>query len=379
MQVINNAVHVLMQASIFPLNSMIGRLLCPKHIPPSRLSLRRHIRDAFMRSNSITLQGSRGTRHSPTICTLCLLKRTTLTQWTPQQRTLRGLTTGSTITGEQTATILASVANAINQLSTNQTALMNQMGAMLYANVPPPQNLQYQPPIQQLTIPSMLTTGSTITGEQTATIPTSFANAINQLSANQTALMNQMAAMSYANVPPPQNLQYQPPIQQLTIPVQQPCAAAATGGFNSGNGGGGRGGRSRQGHGRRGGGRNQHTPFTNYGYTQGVRSDGQGRGGGRFIPQATGAFNPQAPTFVPPNTWNIPVPLLNAVKSYANWNVCYSCRFDIEDSRTSIMCHKTWRTPNHQEGFTYANALEYLNVGWDPCTKGMHKSQLPGY
>ncbi len=44
-----------------------------------------------------------------------------------------------------------------------------------------------------------LMTGSTIM----VTIPDSVANAINQLSAEQTALMNQMAAMLYANVPPP--------------------------------------------------------------------------------------------------------------------------------------------------------------------------------
>jgi hypothetical protein len=84
-----------------------------------------------------------------------------------------------------------------------------------------------------------LTTGSTIT----ATIPVLVENAINQLSTNQTALMNQMAAMLYTNVPPPPpNQQYQPPIQQLTIPVQQPFAGAVLGGFNHGNGGGGRGG-----------------------------------------------------------------------------------------------------------------------------------------
>jgi hypothetical protein len=74
-----------------------------------------------------------------------------------------------------------------------------------------------------------LTTGSTITGMQTATIPDLVANTINQLSTNQIELMNQMVVMSYANVPPPPTLQYQPPIQQLTIPVQQPFVAATIG------------------------------------------------------------------------------------------------------------------------------------------------------
>jgi hypothetical protein len=156
-----------------------------------------------------------------------------------------------------------------------------------------------------------LMTGSTITGVQTAIILDLVANAINQLSANQTAL-------STSTSPPPPTLQYQPPIQQLTIPVQQPFAVAATGGFNPGNGGGGRGGRSRQGRGGHGGRHNQHTPFANYGHTLGVGSIGQGRSGMRFIPQAPGVFTSQAPTFVPPIAWNIIVPFLNTVKSYAN-------------------------------------------------------------
>jgi hypothetical protein len=33
----------------------------------------------------------------------------------------------------------------------------------------------------------------------------------------------------------------------------------------------------------------------------------------------------------------------------------------------------------HQEGFTCANALEYLTTGWDPCTKLMHKTKLLGF
>ncbi len=91
-----------------------------------------------------------------------------------------------------------------------------------------------------------LMAGSTIMG----TIPELVPNANNQLSANHTALMIQMAMMLYANVSTDPNLQYQPPIQQLTIPVHQPFACAALGRFNYGNGGGGRGGGSRQGHSR---------------------------------------------------------------------------------------------------------------------------------
>jgi hypothetical protein len=135
---------------------------------------------------------------------------------------------------------------------------------------------------------------------------------------------------------PPPTLQYQPPIQQLTIPVQQPFTAAATGRLNPGSGGGGRGGRSRQGRGGHGGGHNQLTPFANFCCTQGVGSVGQGQSGGRFIPKAPGVFTPQAPAFVPPNAQNISVPFSNTLKSYTNWNVCYSCEFDVDDGHTSI-------------------------------------------
>jgi hypothetical protein len=73
---------------------------------------------------------------------------------------------------------------------------------------------------------------------------------------------------------------------------------------------------------------------------------------------------------------------LNTVKSYANWNVCYTCGIDVEEGHTSITCvrcHKLWRKPNYQEGFTGATVQEYLNTGCDLCTKEMRKSQLLGY
>ncbi len=120
-----------------------------------------------------------------------------------------------------------------------------------------------------------------------------------------------------------------------------------------------RGGRhSRQGHGGHSGRHNKRTPFANYGRTHGVGGIGQGHSGRRFIPQAPGVFAPKVPIFLPLNAWNIAVPFLNTVKSYANWNVCYFCKFDVEDGHTSVMCHKSWRKPNHQEGFTCANAQD---------------------
>ena len=118
-------------------------------------------------------------------------------------------------------------------------------------------------------------TGSTLTGAHTTAVPESIANAINQLSANQTALMtqiSQIAAMSLAQWPQAPSFQttHAPPIQQIAIPAIQPFYGPATGGFQVGTAAvGGRDGRNRRdGHGRcgagRGGRRNDSTPFATY-------------------------------------------------------------------------------------------------------------------
>jgi hypothetical protein len=98
------------------------------------------------------------------------------------------------------------------------------------------------------------TTGSTSGGATNATtskttIPSEVSAAINQLAVNQTAIMNQMAAMQFSPPTPArhtgQGQLHVPPIQQLNIPVPQ---AYAGGSFQPGQGGGrGKSGRSRQG------------------------------------------------------------------------------------------------------------------------------------
>jgi hypothetical protein len=161
-----------------------------------------------------------------------------------------------------------------------------------------------------------------------------------------------------------------PPIQSVTIPNQQTFLA---GGFHQGGGaarGGGYcsgGGRCRwDGHG--GSGRN---PFANH-------MANVGRGNGQQMPQLGGntcfpgaaiplAMQPQQQ----PCTANFP----NIYKRYKNWNMCYSCGFDIEDRHTSMTC-PFWKA-SHQMGFTCENAQQYIAAGHIPCTKGMHKSILP--
>ena len=122
-----------------------------------------------------------------------------------------------------------------------------------------------------------MTTGSTLTGAQATAVCESIANAINQLSANQTALMTQISqitAMSLTQRPQAPSFQTMqaPPIQQIAIRSIQPFTGTVTGGFQVGAlGGGGRGGQNRHGRGAGrgagpggGGGRNKHTPFANY-------------------------------------------------------------------------------------------------------------------
>jgi hypothetical protein len=178
-----------------------------------------------------------------------------------------------------------------------------------------------------------MTTGSTLGSTYSrGTIPSEISNAINQLAANQQSIMTQMAAMSFNNAPapPPQAAAtfHIPPIQQLNIPT---FAGQANIGYNAStryNGGicGRRGGRGCGRGGSRGGeGQGACTPFANH--LQNTQMAG-GRGGtahpGIGYPPPVGGFNGQAAK--PPSP-----PHSNIVKMYANWNVCFSCGFDIEE------------------------------------------------
>ena len=87
----------------------------------------------------------------------------------------------------------------------------------------------------------MAAPGSTSTSQGTA-ISAEVAAAINQLSANQTTMMAQMAAMTMA--PPmvpqtratvPREAFHVPPIPQVAVPMHQPFAAQAS--FSTGRGG----------------------------------------------------------------------------------------------------------------------------------------------
>jgi hypothetical protein len=187
-------------------------------------------------------------------------------------------------------------------------------------------------------------------------------------------------------LPPAQITVPVPPMQQLTIPTQVPYAGAATQyTFNGGRGGrGGRGGQIGQGNGAgRGGGPNIRTPFTNHVLNQTQIGGGcGGRGNNGSIPIAPGGaiqIAPGSAGTVGPPAMQAGAYRSNITKLFANWNVCYSCGFNIEDGHMSVACPHAWRQTNHQEGFTRGNAQAYLNAGWDLSTKGMHKTKFPRF
>ena len=159
-------------------------------------------------------------------------------------------------------------------------------------------------------------------------------------------------------------------MQQPTIPTQVPYAGAAMPtAFNMGQGGrGGRGGRGRQ---NRGGGRGQRTPFATHMQNQ---AQGQGgRGNNRGIPIAPGGVGLVGQPATQAAAYS------NITKMFANWNVCYTCGFDIKDGHTSVTFPRGWRKPTHQEGFNWNNAQAYIDAGWKPSTKGRHKMQFPRF
>ena len=135
------------------------------------------------------------------------------------------------------------------------------------------------------------------------------------------------------------------------------------------------------------------------GNARGGRGPGRGRGvrapeivpGGRRTPRTLfadytarqgGMDEGIVPVLVPGGITaarNVDPMYSNIVKRYSNMNVCFSCGFDVEDGHMSRTCPQAWRRTNHQEGFNRSNAQQYIDTGYDACTKAKHKSQLPNF
>jgi hypothetical protein len=183
--------------------------------------------------------------------------------------------------------------------------------------------------------------GTTYANTSTSTIPAEVMAAINQLLANQTAIMQQMAVMSFSSPPsivvPALNV---PPIQSVTIPNQN---LSNMGGFNQRNKTSSRRHLNNRCNGCRGSCGCGQTLFATHMASPCHR---QGQQQCRF-PRAT------TPGNVPPQQqWNhrgAGVPYSNIYKHNYDWNVCFYCEFDVEDSHISITCPFQW--VNHQAGY----------------------------
>ena len=213
------------------------------------------------------------------------------------------------------------------------------------------------------------TLGSTY---QASTIGADLATAIKTLAANQQALYQhvapltqQMAAMSYQPATQTRTTAFPAPPPNNNFGV--PTVPTYIGFQGSANTGGNRGG-FQQG---RGGGRNYGRGRSYGGRGRGSRRNGRGRTAfADYVPQGQGYGNNAAAAHRPFQS--------NLVKTHNNWNVCYSCGFDIEDGHNSNTCHMDWRKPTHDVTFTRENAQLKLAQGCDACTRGMHKTMLPG-
>jgi hypothetical protein len=151
---------------------------------------------------------------------------------------------------------------------------------------------------------------------------------------------------------PQQGPQYHaPPIQMLHVPLMPPFAG---GGFALGAGHGGRStGRHNNGQGYGHGGR-VHTPIANHAGHSSIIPFGGGGGFQLSFVEIGGIGQALTPSHINP-------PHSNVTKKFNNWNAYYSCGFDVEDGHTSITGPSHWRKPTHTEGYTHANAQEYLN------------------
>ena len=105
-----------------------------------------------------------------------------------------------------------------------------------------------------------------------------------------------------------------------------------------------------------------------------------GRGGGGFLVGASGSIPPfqQGGAFPQMGRHRMNPPHSNVMKKNTNWNTCYSCGFDLEDSHTLGTCPVQWRKITHIDAFTRENAQGYFSQGYDVCTKVMQYTVFPG-
>jgi hypothetical protein len=98
----------------------------------------------------------------------------------------------------------------------------------------------------------------------------------------------------------------------------------------------------------------------------------------QHVPPPTGLqayCPPQGRSYHP--TAQVAAPFSNKVKLFFNWNICYSCRFDVEEGHTSMTCPFHLHKPGLNVYFSQKNAQQYIDLGYSCSTKNCHKTTLP--
>ena len=125
----------------------------------------------------------------------------------------------------------------------------------------------------------------------------------------------------------------------------------------------------------------QPTPHTAYGRggrqhcTRGRGRGGRTRNGGQSYVSTTTATLPYGGTRPAANMTGRINYTPNPKKNYNNWNMCFSCGYDIPIWHTSATCEN--RKPEHQTGCTRANAEQYTAVGNYVSRRAINKVNLP--
>ena len=317
--IISIVVCLLMQSSIFPIKEFQTWAAMPNKTYPG---LKTFIHEAYARRlTAISLHNTAGSlgyvgnnTNAFTIINPLTWEDTNNDNVTTVMQTAPAAMTGSTLgnTYEATGTSAsfpAEVTAATQQLSANQMSMMQQFGAFMINNKPPPTRSNIQvPPVTNIHIPQQQYGG----------------------------------------------------FQQPTGGFRHGGRGQQGGGCSHGGGcGGGRGGCVQ----------NTYVPGGIPQYVPQMREPQQsympGFNNGGIAPgfagrQASGRGCGQNPAYS------------NRYKIFNNWNMCYSHGFDVEDGHNSATCGNRKMDHQDQEGFTCNNAQAYINAGYATITKGMH-------
>ena len=242
------------------------------------------------------------------------------------------------------AAAMASTDAKMDSIINSQQQLFQQFANMTmnHANVPPTMPTTAMPPAYMAPAFSPPPTQARMPVQQQYNAPPQM-----QYVAPRQAQYNAPAAFPHQ--------QWQaPPVNQVNVPTQY-------GGYNYG---GGRRGRARgRGGSRYGRGGRGRAPYFDTGATANYSAPGTTVSALTAGTIPTVRYGPQG----------MPMTHTNPVKKYNNWDMCYSCGFDVDHS--SMAC--PYKKEGHQDGCNRGNYLQYQAMGHHPSVKGAHKNQLP--